>query len=393
MGVKIDMSYDPEAGRMLGIDEPPPNDDPPPPNDDQENGRHDDGHRRLVLTPASQIKPRRVQWLWADRIALGTLALLAGREGLGKSILSYTIAAMITRGTLPGEFFGAPKSVLVAAAEDSWSQTIVPRLIAAGGDLDRVFRVEIIADAVHSELIMLRDSARVKKVVREVDAVLMILDPLISRLDPKLDSHKDADLRMALEPLVAMADLINISVLGLIHHNKSGGTDPLQVVMASKAFPAVARSVHTVIPDPDDEAGNRRLFGTPETNLGRTDLPTLSFVIDSFALEVEDGTASTGRLVWGNESKISIFEARRRGAESPDAVTEAADWLEDYLALMDGRAGSAQIKAAGKTAGHSYDSLKRARVKIGSLVESSGFPRRTYWLHPKESREQPSEQQ
>jgi hypothetical protein len=47
---------------------------------------------------------------------------------------------MITRGTLPGEFYGEPKSVLVAAAEDSWSQTIVPRLIAADADLDRVFR-------------------------------------------------------------------------------------------------------------------------------------------------------------------------------------------------------------------------------------------------------------
>jgi AAA domain len=129
-----------------------------------------------VLTPASQIKPRRVQWLWADRIALGTLALLAGREGLGKSILSYTIASMITRGVLSGEFFGMPKSVLVAAAEDSWSQTIVPRLIAVGADLDRVFRVEIIADAVHPELIMPRDLARVKKVTRDVDAGLLILD-------------------------------------------------------------------------------------------------------------------------------------------------------------------------------------------------------------------------
>jgi hypothetical protein len=244
MGVKIGMSYDPKIGRMLGIDEPP--DDPPPPNDDQDNGHHDDeSHRRLVLTAASKIKPQRVQWLWDARIALGTLALLAGREGLGKSILSYTIAAMITRGALPGEFYGTPKSVLVAAAEDSWSQTIVPRLIAADADLDRVFRVEVVHDAIHSELSMPRDLARVKAVAREVDAVLMILDPLISRLDPKLDSHKDADVRRALEPLVAMADLINISVLGLIHHNKSGATDPLQVVMASKAFPAVA---HRYIP-------------------------------------------------------------------------------------------------------------------------------------------------
>jgi hypothetical protein len=230
-----------EAALRNGQQEPGPEQDPPEPEQEQD-------HRRVVLTAASKIKPRRVQWLWDARIALGTLALLAGREGLGKSILSYTIAAMITRGDLPGEFFGTPKSVLVAAAEDSWSQTIVPRLIAAGADLDRVFRVEVIHDTIHSELITPRDLARVKAVAREVDAALMILDPLISRLDPKPDSHRDADVRRALEPLVAMADLINISVLGLIHHNKSGATDPLQVVMASKAFPAVARSVHTVIP-------------------------------------------------------------------------------------------------------------------------------------------------
>ena len=123
-----------------------------------------------------------------------------------------------------------------------------------------------------------------------------------------------------------------------------------------------------------------------------TDLPTLSFVINSFALEVEDGTASTGRLVWGNESKISIFEAMRLGAESPDAVTEAAEWLADYLALMTGARAVHRSKRQAEPL-TTHDSLKRARVKIGSLVESSGFPRRTYWLHPKESREQPSEQQ
>jgi AAA domain len=377
-----------EAASRNGQQEPGPEHDPP------ESEPQD--QRQVVLTAASEIIPRRVQWLWDARIALGTLALLAGREGLGKSILSYTIAAMITRGMLPGEFYGEPKSVLVAAAEDSWSQTIVPRLIAADADLDRVFRVEVVHDTIHSELSMPRDLARVKAVAREVDAVLMILDPLISRLDPKLDSHKDADVRRALEPLVAMADVINISVLGLIHHNKSGATDPLQVVMASKAFPAVARSVHTVIPDPDDETSNRRLFGTPKNNLGRVDLPTLSFVIESFALDVEDGTASTGRLVWGDEAEITIYEAMRRCAESPDeksATVEAAEWLEDYLALNQGRAASAKIKIYGASAGHSYDSLKRARRMIGSAVESSGFPRRTFWLHPKESRERQSEQQ
>jgi AAA domain len=67
-------------------------------------------HRRIVLTPASDIKPHRVEWPWDGRIAIGTLALLAGREGLGKSILAYTLAAWVTRGMLPGEHFETPKS-------------------------------------------------------------------------------------------------------------------------------------------------------------------------------------------------------------------------------------------------------------------------------------------
>jgi AAA domain len=100
----------------------------------------------LVLTPASAIKPRRVCWLWDRRLALGTLALLAGREGVGKSMVAYWLAAMFTRGQLPCEFLGKPTAVLVAATEDSWSQTIVPRLIAADADLSRVYRVEIMTE-------------------------------------------------------------------------------------------------------------------------------------------------------------------------------------------------------------------------------------------------------
>ena len=95
----------------------------------------DEGHRHVVLTSADSIKPRPVFWLWKNRLALGTLGLLAGREGVGKSTLGYWIAARITQGDLFGCFAGTPKAVLVCATEDSWEHTIVPRLMAAGADL------------------------------------------------------------------------------------------------------------------------------------------------------------------------------------------------------------------------------------------------------------------
>lgn len=37
--------------------------------------------RRIVLTTASSIWPRRVRWLWSDSLTLGTLVVLAFGEG------------------------------------------------------------------------------------------------------------------------------------------------------------------------------------------------------------------------------------------------------------------------------------------------------------------------
>jgi hypothetical protein len=349
--------------------------------------------RRVTLTAASTIKPRRVRWLWTGRIALGTLSLLAGPEGLGKSTLGYWLAARITEGSLPGEYAGTPRGVLIAASEDSWSHTIVPRLMAAGADLDRVFRIEVVTtDELHMPLTLPRDVDGVRRAALEVEAALLLLDPLTSRVDDKLDTHRDAETRRALEPLAALANDAGMGVLGLMHHNKSGATDPLQLVMASKAFTAVARSVHTVIRDPDDETGTGRLFGTSKNNLGSSELPVLRFQVDGHTLDTDDGPAETGKLRWTGEAAGTIGDAVRRGGESSDdrsAVSEAADWLSDWLVTEGGRAPSTEIKRAGKSAGHSEDSLKRARKTLGLTVESVGFPRATYWCSPAAQSEQP----
>jgi len=341
--------------------------------------------RRIVLTSAAEIKPRPVFWLWDGRLALGTLALLAGREGLGKSTLGYWIAARITRGELPGVHHGTPRAVLVCATEDSWAHTIVPRLMAAGADLALVFRVEVLNDIdIHVGLSLPRDLLAVEQAARDVAAALLLLDPLMSRLGD-LDTHRDAEVRQALEPLVAIADRTNLAVLGLIHHNKSGSADPLQLVMGSKAFTAVARSVHTVVPDPDDDTETRRLFGTPKNNLGRTDLPTLSFSIASYAIDTDEGTAWTGRLEWGEELATSIGDTMRRAADSHEdrsATTEAAHWLSDYVAQQGGQVPSVDAKKAGRIAGHSDKAIRGARERLRLTVTHSGFPRATFWELP-----------
>ncbi len=266
--------------------------------------------RQLTLTAASTIPIRPVHWLWEGRAALGALTLYAGREGIGKSTLAYTLAAAVTRGTLAGRYSQAPKAVLVAATEDSWAHTIVPRLMAARADLHRIFRIDVTngrEDAVPA-LSLPRDLPALERHIHEQDVALILLDPLMSRLDGGLDTHKDSEVRQALEPLTALADRTGAAILGLIHVNKGFSNDPLNLVMGSRAFTAVARSVLFVMTDPEDE--QRRLLGTPKNNLGRTDLPTLTFTVQSALIaETPEGQIFTGQLVWTGETDRTLHEA------------------------------------------------------------------------------------
>lgn len=342
--------------------------------------------REVVVTAGASISPRRVRWLWDGRLALGTLGLLAGPEGLGKSTIAYTVAAWLSQGLLPGEFHGSARGVLVCATEDSWGHTIVPRLMAAGADLQKVYKLDVrLPDDILVGPSLPLDVAGVGEMAREVEASLILLDPLISRLDGVLDTHRDGEVRQALEPLTSMLDANDMAALGLIHHNKSGSTDPLQLVMASKAFTAVARSVHTVVRDPDDETGLRRYFGTVKNNLGSIDLPTLTFTIDSWEYKTEDGPGWTGKVIWGDEVRESIADLLGRAAQDPDkrsAVGAAKEWLLDYLGERGGMAPAAEIQRAGQAAKHSEASIQRAGKALEVRKEKAGYQGAWSWFLP-----------
>jgi len=344
--------------------------------------------RRLTLTPASQIQIRPVHWLWHSRLALGTLALLGGREGIGKSIAIYHLGGLLTRGRLAGRFLGTPKAIIVAATEDSWAHTIVPRLMAADADLDRVYRVDVTtSEGIDSTLVLPRDLNRLHQLIAEVDAAAVILDPLMSRVDSTLDTHKDADVRRALEPVVSLAAHSNCCVLGLIHVNKSASNDALTTLMGSRAFTAVARSVLFVMADPEDET--KRLLGQAKNNLGRSDLPTLAFqIVETKVADTDDGPVTTGRLEWLGETDRSIKDVLVAAAESAGdktATNEAADWLHDYLISQGEPADSALVRREATKAGHSKDALYRAKKKLKVISASSGFPRKACWSLPASS--------
>jgi predicted ATP-dependent serine protease len=204
--------------------------------------------RKILLTAASEIEPEPVVWAWTDsdagRVPGGSMGLAAGREGTGKSSFAIWMTARITTGTLPGMLSGKPGSVIYAAVEDSWKYTIVPRLIAAGADLSRVFRIEV--EAITGDLVSLclpTDNRLLEQAITDNGVAMVVVDPLLSALSSGLDSHVNHQVRQALEPLAATADRTGAVILGIAHFNKSGGSDASNLITASGAFKDVARFV------------------------------------------------------------------------------------------------------------------------------------------------------
>lgn len=280
------------------------------------------GGRRLRLTPASRFKLKAVRWVWADRMPLGEITLIPGREGVGKSTFLAWMAAAVTKGALPGMWAGHPRGVLYAATEDSWEYTIAPRMVAAGADMDRVFRVDVEhEEGRFGKLSLPVDTRLIPDAAHEHEASVLMCDPVISLVSDQINTFKAQELRGALEPLKRAAEEAGICVAALVHFNKAKDTDVLSMISGSRAWSEVARAVIAIARDKDADEYTC-VVSQVKNNLGKSDLPHLTYTIDNRELRDEDGgPVHIGALRWMAESE--------RGVEDLLAQSHAKDQVGD----------------------------------------------------------------
>ena len=333
--------------------------------------------RRAKITRASDIIIRPVVWAWAidgfGRMPCGALTLAAGREGTGKSSFAILIAAQITRGILPGAYFGTPRKVFYLAVEDSWSHTIAPRLAAAGADLELVYRFEVVNDTDDEVMLSLpADNNLLEAEMIAHNVALVIIDPLMSVLSERIDTHRTREVRFALDPLAKLADRTRSVVLGVCHFNKSSGTDAASLLSGSHAFRDVPRSIFGFARDDDD---NSRVMTQVKNSLGRDDLPSLSYTIETAYIDTAEGLAETGRFGFTGESErtvADILRDARHDSDDREEKRDAGSWIKAYLTQAGGMAPSRVVLEAGKAAGHKEQTLKNARRKVAD-TKPSGF--------------------
>ena len=355
--------------------------------------------RNLILTPASKIPIRPVRWLWDTtppdapptshgRIPMSSLAMCAGGPGMGKSQFAAWMAARVTTGTLPGQLHGRPRAVIYAATEDSWSYTIAPRLMVAGADLDMVFRVDVRDDgARHARLTLPTDTALLGETAGRHSVALMVADPLLSLIDKGVNDYRAAEVRQALEPLVAAADQHHFTILGLAHFTKSGAADPLARLAGSGAFGQLIRSMIAFAKRENEDGDPEFVMSLEKNNLGRLELPSHTYTIQSCTVDTDEGPSFVSRFVIGAETTGSVRDAMRED-NLPDSsraeTSETVMWLRGHLTDAGGTDDARDIRKCARKDGISDSALYRARTKLGVTAQSSGFgkDRRSFWSLP-----------
>src|SRR5690242_13204412 len=224
--------------------------------------------RDFELVRANRLTPEPIRWLWPQWLAQGKLQLLAGSPGTGKTTIAISLAAAITTGRDWPDGGAPPKGdVLFWSGADGTTDTLLPRFLAAGGDAARLhFAGDVTEGRRSREFDPAADFSRLVTAARELpDLRLVVLDPVVSVITG--DSHKNGETRRDLQPVVNLAKELDVAVIGITHLSKgTSGREPLERVVGSIAFSAVARIVLATVKSRDPQQPHRLIRA--KSNLG-----------------------------------------------------------------------------------------------------------------------------
>jgi hypothetical protein len=320
---------------------------------------------RIISRRASSIRPEITTWLWQGWLPLRMLSLLAGLPGLGKSTLALGLAAQVTRGTLEGALAGTPADVLIASYEDAIAETIMPRLMAANADLDRVHTVE--AELIGDSVDLTTCIPQIDRLAAQHQARLLFVDPLVAGMPAgEISSHRDQDVRSVLAPLATMAERRGLCALASMHFSKAA-VDALLGVGGSIGFVGAARSVLIFGADPNDDRGEEgpaRVLAHRKCNVGRRQASRACWIEPRLINLDEDRVTETSLAILGDEIDVDADELVRPREKRVSALVDAERFLRHLLTDGPHRAAECIDLAADRNM--SERTLRRAKKEIGA---------------------------
>ena len=358
--------------------------------------KHAPTPEELESAAASSFKMVGLNWLWPNCFALGKLGLIAGLPDRGKGLITADMAARVSNGDLwpCGEGRALKGRVLILSAEDDVEDTIVPRLVAAGADLNQVEIVRMVRQGDSKRMFSLvSDLELLRHKVDELGDVVMIdIDPMSAYFGiGKIDAYRTSDVRGVLAPLTEFAAVKQVFVLGVLHFNKKVDvTNAMLRISDSLAFTATARHCYVVVDDPENE---RRLFVKAKNNLA-PDTKALSYSVNAIEVGKDEKTSKpiwAPRVVWGLEhveiTATQAMEAEAAGKSSSNPGEAAKKLLTDMLAS--GPIGKQEIEEAAAANCVSAATLRRAKDDLDIVAKKGGLKGGWTWELPEKQKPRP----
>lgn len=344
---------------------------------------------RAELTPAASIVPVPIRWLWPGWIARGKLTVLAGAGGSGKTTLAMSLIGTLTSGGRwpDGEICHEPANALIWSSEDDPADTLVPRLMASGANLERVHIIQGRVNALNERepFDPASDFGLLREAVESIGgASLLLLDPVVNVV--KGDMHRANDVRRALQAVVDFAEAHGCAVMGISHFSKgSGGASPADRVIGSQAFGALARAVVVAAKQENSED---RVLARAKSNISN-DQGGINYVVESCI--VGDGLETT-RVIWGERIEGSardiLAEVESTGDEQRSEQKDAEQFLQDLLVA--GPVPVKQIQADANGAGYAWRTIERAKKSLGIDAMKVGMKEGWVWQLSAEVRHESS---
>jgi putative DNA primase/helicase len=349
---------------------------------------------RLDIVVASTIKAKAIRWLWPNRFALGKLGVLGGLPERGKGLITADMIARVTNGDeWPcGEGVAPQGNVILFTAEDTLDDTVIPRLKAAGADMDRVHIVRgiIRKEGTERTFSLIEDLARLELAIERIgDVVLVVIDPMSAYFGVgKLDTYRTSDVRGVITPMSKLAEKWRLSILGVMHFNKKETmTNAMLRMSDSLAFVAAPRHAYVVVNDPESEDG-RKLFAKAKNNLAADhDQPTLAYITHKtreigYDDEVNERIPAP-YVEWLGPVQMTADEALAQESgskESSAAKLEAArEFLREYLSGGEWKLSNL-VFDDGMKAGHAHRTIERALGTIPVIKgREPGWHGRVRW--------------
>lgn len=340
-----------------------------------------------VIAKASQIAPRRQEWLWPDMIPSGELAIVSGTGGVGKSLLATTLCSTMSRGgILPGGAAMPIGNSLFLEAEQDPETTTIPDLIAAGADQSKVhvlkqWNAETLLDVTILDKLIREQTGRVD---------LVVLSPIRFLIQDAQSSN--LVIRQRLGPLIEYARSQRLAIIAITHPPGGGG----RPAAGSEGYRDLTRCLLTVNLEGQASDGTNLYRVAPEkksltagnggylyrivgADANGMEAKKLVWVNETEALPAPSEPAMSPVQVQSNRDNVIAFRRSEPVQTKTETRLGADDWLADYL-----RGGPKllnDLMADAKVAGYGRSTIFAASNKIG--VNSDRVDaRRVKWSLP-----------